>query len=150
MSVSPHYTLSAIWGDKSPPRLKGPGKNLEPSIFCTAHLVSLRPNLSLRLRPGENDWHCLPDMSLSLLACFTTTKFFKHFMFVKHVLHVSKQMFLIQIKNIFACRQANVGSSMHACQFRHADLVAGKTGKQSDKAPNSDFRQIVLAVSSGL
>ena len=56
-------------------------------------------------------------------------------------------MFLIQIKNIFACRQANVGSSMHACQFRHADLVAGKTGKQSDKAPNSDFGQTVLAFS---
>ena len=65
-------------------------------------------------------------------------------MFVKHVLHVSKQMFLIQIKNIFACRQANVGS-MHACQFLHADLVAGETGKQSDKAPNSDFGQTVLA-----
>ena len=59
-------------------------------------------------------------------------------------------MFLIQIKNIFACRQANVGSSIHACQFRHADLVAGETGKQSDKAPNGDFGQIVLAVSSGL
>ena len=54
-------------------------------------------------------------------------------------------MFLIQIKNIFACRQANVGSSMHACQFCHADLVAGETGKQSDKAPNSDFGQTVLA-----
>ena len=36
-------------------------------------------------------------------------------------------MFLIQIKNIFACRQANVGSSMHAYQFRHADLVVGET-----------------------
>ena len=71
-------------------------------------------------------------------------------MFVKHILHVSKKMFLIQTKNIFACRQANVGFSMHACQFRHADLVAGETGKQSDKAPNSDFGQIVLAVSSGL
>ena len=71
-------------------------------------------------------------------------------MFIKDVLHVSKQMFLIQIKNIFASQQANVGSSMHACQFRHADLVAGETGKQSDKAPNSDFGQIVLAVSSGL
>ena len=51
-----------IWGDKSPPRVKGPGKTLDPSIFCTAHLVSLRPNLSLSLRPGETDWHCLPDM----------------------------------------------------------------------------------------
>ena len=71
-------------------------------------------------------------------------------MFIKHVLHVSKKTFLIQIKYIFACRQANVGSSMHACQFRHADLVAGETRKQSDKAPNSDFGQIVLAVSSGL
>ena len=54
-------------------------------------------------------------------------------------------MFLIQIKNIFACRQANVGSSMNACQFRHADLVAGETCKQSDKAPNGDFGQTVLA-----
>ena len=54
-------------------------------------------------------------------------------------------MFLIQIKNIFACRQANVGSSMNAFQFHHADLVPGETCKQSDKAPNSDFGQTVLA-----
>ena len=71
-------------------------------------------------------------------------------MFVKHVSHVSKQMFLIQIKNIFACRQANVGSSINACQFRNADLVPGETCKQSDKALNNDFGQTVLAILSGL
>ena len=54
-------------------------------------------------------------------------------------------MFLIQIKNIFACRQANVGCSVYACQFRHPDLVAGENGEQSDQAPNSDVGQTVLA-----
>ena len=54
-------------------------------------------------------------------------------MFLKHVLHASKQMYLIQIKNIFACQQANVGSFVHACQLCHADLVACETGKQSDQ-----------------
>ena len=61
-------------------------------------------------------------------------------------------MFLIQIKNIFACRQANVACwqanvacSMLACQFRHVDLATGETGKKSDQAPNTDVGQTMLA-----
>ena len=46
-------------------------------------------------------------------------------------------MFLIHIKNIFACRQANVACSVLACQFRHADLATGETGKQ--KWPSSKY-----------
>ena len=34
--------------------------------------------------------------------------------------------------------------SASKCWF-HADLVAAETGKQSDKAPDSDFGQTVLA-----
>ena len=61
--------------------------------------------------------------SLSLLARFATTIF--------ETFHVRQaEMFLIQIKNIFACRQANVACSVLACQFRHANLQAKVTELQ--------------------
>ena len=40
-------------------------------------------------------------------------------------------MFLIEIKNIFACRQANIACPVLACQFCHVDLATGETGKQN-------------------
>ena len=59
--------------------------------------------------------------------------------------HVRQACFACQQASVFDCQEANVGSSVHACQFHHADLVAGKTGKQSDQAPKSDVGQTVLA-----
>ena len=87
------------------------------------------------LRPGETDQHCLPDMrqpQLPVLACS-----FRHHQFLQtfqvwqaHFARGQAKMSLIQIKNIFACRQANVACSVLACQFRHTELVTGETGKQ--------------------
>ena len=53
-------------------------------------------------------------------------------------------MFLIQIKNIFACWQANVVCSAFASQFRPADLATGETGKQKCLAPDTDVGQTIL------
>ena len=87
------------------------------------------------LRPGETDQHCLPDMrhfQIPVLACS-----FRHHQFLQtfhvwqaHFARRQAKMFLIQIKNIFACQQANVACSVLACQFRHAELVTGETSKQ--------------------
>ena len=75
----------------------------------------------------------------SVLAC----SFCHHQIF--QTSHVHQACFACQQANVFDCQQANVGSSVHACQFCHADLVAGETGKQSDHALNSDVGQTVLA-----
>ena len=75
--------------------------------------------VSIFYRPGKTDQHCLPDMKhfqLPVLACS-----FRHHQFLQ-TFHVWQAH--------YARRQANVASSVLACQFRHAELVTGETGKQ--------------------
>ena len=101
-------------GDKSPSRLKGLGKTLEPSIFCTAHVVSLRPNLPA-LKAWRNwltlfAWHqivsttcpCLlvsPPPNFSNILCSSSTFYMsasKCFWFrSKTFLLVGKQMLVL-------------------------------------------------------
>ena len=82
------------------------------------------------LRPGETDQHCLPDtrqFQQPVLTCsFRHRQIFQTFHVRQaHFARRQAKMFLIQIKNIFACQQANVACSVLACQFHHADLATG-------------------------
>ena len=87
-------------------------------ILCynTAFVHGLLRAFILRaLRPGKTDQHCFLTLDsfnrLSLLARFATSKFFKHFMFGKHILHVGKQKFLIK----HFCLSANKCCLFCAC-----------------------------------
>ena len=88
------------------------------------------------LRPGETDQHCLPGIRWFQQPVFTCS--FRHHHHILQTFHVRQahfacrqpKMFLIQIKNFSACRQANVACSVLVCQFCHADLATGETGKQ--------------------
>ena len=96
----------------------------------TVVLTGAKGSNGITLRPGETDQHCLPDMGhfqLPVLACS-----FRHHQFLQtfhvwqaHFACRQAKLFSIQIKNIFACRQANVACSVLACQFRHTELVTG-------------------------
>ena len=86
-----------------------------------------------------------------VLACL----FHHHEIF--QTFYVRQARFTCQQANVFDSDQKHFCLSASKCWFFYACLPVSpcrfgcwRTGKQSDKAPNSDFGQIVLAVSSGL